>query len=250
MDIKKLEQIRKLLELARSAGDSAEGRVAKEKAISRMESLGVTEKEVLQYKRVVLTGRTQIWQQALLEACAETFDCGLQVDRLESEWFLTGSLASTEQAQVQFLEICRQLSTEASKYLSVVRASLRKEGDRPSELRACLEKMRRIFLEAATLSVIGRILGRMLERGDQHPESPEKEEIEHGEGDVDSKKRPFEKLTDQVDDGAEFDWDLELSADLDAEDPSTAGMLAGERVFISPPWESNERIEKLLPSTG
>ena len=85
MEAKKLDQIRKLLELARSAGDSAEGRVAMEKAVSRMESLGVTEEEVLQDRRVVLSGKIQIWQQAILEVCAEMSGCGLQVDRGEAE---------------------------------------------------------------------------------------------------------------------------------------------------------------------
>jgi hypothetical protein len=244
MDTKKLEQVRKLLELARSAGDSAEGRIARKKAVSRMESLGVTEKEVLQDRRVVLVGRAQIWQQALLEVCAEMSGCGLQVDRQESEWVLTGSLSSTEEAQNRFSEICRQLSTEVSEYLSLVRKFLRKEGEDPSDLRACLDRMRRIFLEAAALSVVGRFLGQMLE-GDG-PSDISEEEKASLEDEPDRRKRPFEKLTDRVDDGVDFDWDLELSVDLEAEDPSTAGMAAGERVFIDPPWGSFSSGERLL----
>lgn len=244
MDTKKLEQVRKLLELARSAGDSAEGRIARKKAVSRMESLGVTEKEVLQDRRVVLVGRAQIWQQALLEVCAEMSGCGLQVDRQESEWVLTGSLSSTEEAQTRFSEICRQLSTEVSEYLSLVRKFLRKEGEDPSDLRACLDRMRRIFLEAAALSVVGRFLGQMLE-GDG-PSDISEEEKASLEDEPDRRKRPFEKLTDRVDDGVDFDWDLELSVDLEAEDPSTAGMAAGERVFIDPPWGSFSSEERLL----
>lgn len=244
MDTKKLEQVRKLLELARSAGDSAEGRIARKKAVSRMESLGVTEKEVLQDRRVVLVGRAQIWQQALLEVCAEMSGCGLQVDRQESEWVLTGSLSSTEEAQNRFSEICRQLSTEVSEYLSLVRKFLRKEGEDPSDLRACLDRMRRIFLEAAALSVVGRFLGQMLE-GDG-PSDISEEEKASLEDEPDRRKRPFEKLTDRVDDGVDFDWDLELSVDLEAEDPSTAGMAAGERVFIDPPWGSFSSEERLL----
>jgi hypothetical protein len=250
MNTKKLEQIRKLLELARSAGDSAEGVAARKKAVSRMESLGVTEEEVLQDRRVVLAGRVQIWQQAILEVCAEMSGCGLQVDRRESEWALTGSLSSMEEAQTRFSEVCRQLSLEASEYIALVRKSLRKEGEDPAELRACLEKMKRIFLEAAALSVIGRFLGQMLEKEESPPLDLPEEEKASLEDEPDRRKRPFEKLTDRVDDGAEFDWDLELSVDLEAEDPSTAGMAAGERVFLYPPWGVGVSVGKLLLPTG
>lgn len=246
MDTKKLDQIRKLLDLARSAGDSAEGRVARKKAVSRMESLGVTEEEVLQDRRVILVGRVQIWQQAILEVCAEMSECGLQVDRRGMEWALTGSLSSMEETQVRFSQICLQLSSEVSEYLVLVRKSLRMGGEDPAELRACLERMKRVFLESAALSVVGRFLGQMLEKEESHPDISEEERASL-EDEPDRRKRPLDKLTDRVDEGIDFDWDLELSTDLEVEDPSTAGMAAGERICIDPPWNDISR-EKLLLS--
>lgn len=230
MDPQVVDRIRKLLDLARSAGDTAEGRSARAKAEARMAAAGLTEDQVLSYQVVVLEGRARIWEQALAEMVAQTHGCGLRVDRRVRTWSFHGSASATGAAVDQFRGVHRQLTRSSADYLSVVREAMRAEGDDPAEARSILDRAGRAFLEAATASVVGRLLEELLGR-EEEPEA----EGEAGDSSSESDRKPFDALMKRVDQ-ADLDWDDEILLPDHVPDPWSAGAEAGDRTRLEPPW--------------
>jgi|GEM_PF-6755061 len=247
-----VDKIRKLLELARSAGETAEGRSAKQKADDRMRAMGLTEAEVLSDRKVAMDGRAEIWEQALMEACADLDGCRLEVDRAAQVWTLKGSRKSASAAADRFDGLRRQLRREAASYIQTVREGMIRVGDDPSTARSVLERMRRVFLESAAVSVVIRVLERILaasaaaaaaEEGEGPADGPD-QGFEVPKEDTSRKKQPFEKLTERFEMGSEVDWDLEIDVPDGTLDPSTAGHGVGSRARLDPPWGDELQIEK------
>lgn len=233
-----LDKIRKLLALARGAEGTAEGATARALAERRLAEGGLTEEEVSLGRKVVMEKTASIWEQALMEGCADLSGVGLEVDRRTSTWTLKGPMASTEEALDRFEGVRRQLVRRASAYVKAVRDAGKMVWNDKEVLKSATERMRRVFLESAALTVLTRMLEQILGGGtpDEEEEAPEPKPFDMPADEPSRKKKPFERLVDRFEVGSDVDWDVEIDVGSDIVDPSTAGHEAGLLVSTDPPW--------------
>lgn len=256
-----VDKIRALLDLARSAGGTAEGQTARKMAERKMAEAGLTEEDVLADQKVAIGGRVSIWEQALMEVCAETSNVGLEVDRESTEWTLKGSKRSVDEAVERFHGIRDQLLDASLEYLGDVREGMREVGDDPSSARSTLDRMRRVFLESGTIAVYARLLEGLLGGGEEGgaeedaPEAPEARDLK--DIDLDEApsrdktewnkqqgrkiKTPFDKLLERFAGSEDFDWDLEIDVADWVSDPSTAGGEVGVDLILEAPFPTTSK---------
>ncbi len=239
------DKIRMLLEVARSAGSSAEGQSARALAERKMKAAGLTEADVVADKKVALGGRVATWEQALMEVCAESAGLGLEVDRELGEWTLSGPASSVEATVIRFHGIRDQLIDASLEYMGDVRRGMREVNDDPTTARAVLERIRRVFLEAGTLSVYMRLLQILLESefGD---EEPSRDKADHSAFEMPDEapsrdKKPFDKLMDRLSMAEDFDWDLEIEVADWVKDPTIAGEETGASLALDAPFPVSHR---------
>lgn len=236
-----VEKIRMLIELAKAAEGTAEGQTARKLAQQKLAREGLTEADVMSDRKVALGGKVAIWEQALMEISAETSEVGLEVDRDSTEWTLKGPRRQVDEAVDRFHGLRDQLLDASLVYVSTVREAMREVGDDPSLAKSVLDRMRRVFLEAASISVFGKLLERMFAPKEER-EGASPDPVAEPEGEPDRKRRgPFEKLLERFERGEDTDWDFEIDVAEGTVDPSTAGYLAGAEAVLDAPFPVSKR---------
>lgn len=231
------ELARRLLLLAKSSGDSPEGRSAREKANARLRSLGLSEADVLTARRMVCEGRQSLWRRSLLEACSALHpEASLEFDRGSYAWFFVGSEASVSSVEQRFFNIETQISEKAESYVHRLRKRFSQYFSRDSDEPAIL-KSRRIFVDVVVLAVLSRL---SLEVVSDSPAKPSDESPPVGSPPPSKMKSGSESLIDKIQKSlsSESPLDGTVASDLD---PFSSALLDSEKIQISPPWKSFHR---------
>lgn len=154
-----IETVRRLISVARSVGETPEGKTAKALAERKLAQMGLTEDEVMRTSiQLDLETHPAIWKLAIIETICLWRDVGLSISTINDskEYHIHGSSSS--------LGIAHTTIEQVPKQIDVAAASFRRRASMLFGHDEIIAEAEEAFLCAAASVVLGRLLDLVFER--------------------------------------------------------------------------------------